>query len=49
MVQETVFLFKIFRYQRPKYLFNIISTSVSMQNTGKTNNTPLLKVEHNFF
>ena len=33
----------------PKYLFNIIPTSVSTYNTRNTNNIPLFKVKHNFF
>ena len=41
--------FKIFRYKCPKYLFNIIPTSVSTYNTRNTNNIPLFKVKHNFF
>ena len=41
--------FKIFRYKCPKYLFNIILTSVSTYNTRKANNIPLFKVKHNFF
>ena len=41
--------FKIFRYKCPKYLFNIILTSVSTYNTRNTNNIPLFKVKHNFF
>ena len=40
---------KIFRYKCPRYLFNIIPTSVSTYNTKNTNNIPLLKVKHNFF
>ena len=41
--------FKIFRYKCPKYLFNIIPTSVSTCNTRNTNNISLVKVKHNFF
>ena len=41
--------FKIFRYKCPKYLFNIILTSVSTYNTRNTNNIPLFKVKHSFF
>ena len=41
--------FEIFRYKCPKYLFNIIPTSVSTYNTRNTNNIPLFKVKHNFF
>ena len=41
--------FKIFRYKCPKYLFNIIPTSVSTYNTRNTNKIPLFKVKHNFF
>ena len=33
----------------PKYLFNIIPTSVSIYNTRNTNNIPLFKVKNNFF
>ena len=40
---------KIFRYQCPNYLFNIIPTSVSTYNTRNTNNIPIFKVKHNFF
>ena len=40
--------FRIFRYKCPKYLFNIIPTSVSTYNIRNTNITPLLKVKHNF-
>ena len=40
---------KIFRYKCPKYLFNIIPTSVSTYNARNTNNIPLFKVKHNFF
>ena len=39
--------FKIFRYKCPKYIFNIIPSSVSTYNTK--NNIPLFKVKHNFF
>ena len=41
--------FEIFRHKCPKYLFNIIPTSVSTYNTRNTNNIPLFKVKHNFF
>ena len=39
----------IFRYKCPKYLFNIIPTSVNTYNTRNTNNIPLFYVKHNFF
>ena len=41
--------FRIFRYKGPKYLFNVIPTSVSTYNTRNTNNIPLFKVKYNFF
>ena len=41
--------FKIFRNQSPKYLFNIIPTSVRPCNTRNANNIPQFKVKHNFF
>ena len=41
--------FKIFRYQCPNYLFNVIPNSVSTCNTGNTNNVPIFKVKHNSF
>ena len=41
--------FKIFTYKCPKYLFNIIPTSVSTYNTRNTKNIPLFKVKHNLF
>ena len=41
--------FKILTYKYPKYLFNIIPTSVSTYNIRNTNNIPLFKVKHNFF
>ena len=41
--------FKIFRYKCPKYLYNIIPTSVSTYNTRNTNNIPLFKVKNNSF
>ena len=37
--------FKICRYKCPKYLFNIIPTSVSTYNTRNTNNIPLFNVK----
>ena len=40
---------EIFRYNCPKYLFNIIPTFVSTYNTRNSNNIPLFKVKHNFF
>ena len=40
---------KIFRYKCPKYLCNIIPTSVSTYNTRNTNNIPLFKVKNNSF
>ena len=49
MVQEDVLhLFKIFRKQYPKYLFNIISTSMRPYKTRNAN-IPQFKVKHNFF
>ena len=41
--------FKVFRYKCPKYLFNIIPTSVRTYNTRNTNNIPLFRIKHNFF
>ena len=41
--------FKILRYKYPKYLFNIIPTSVSTYNTRNTNNNLLFKVKLNLF
>ena len=41
--------FKIFRYKCPKYLFNIIPTSVSTYKARNTNNISLFKVKYNFF
>ena len=41
--------FAIFRNQSPKYLFNIIPTSVRPYNTRNANNIPQFKVKHNFF
>ena len=38
----------IFRNKCPKYLFNIIPTSVSTHNTRNTKNIPLFKVKYNF-
>ena len=40
---------KISRCKCPKYLFNIITTSVSTYNTRNTNNIPLFKIKHNSF
>ena len=47
--RKLCYFFKIFRYRCPKYLFNIIPTSVSTYNTRNTNNIPLFKVKHDFF
>ena len=41
--------FKIFRNQSPKYLFNIIPTSVRLYSTRNDNNIPQFKIKHNFF
>ena len=41
--------FKIFRNQSPKYLFNIIPTSVRPCNRRNGNNIPPFIVKHNFF
>ena len=41
--------FKIFGNQSPKYLFNIILTSVSPYSTRNANNIPQFKVKHDFF
>ena len=41
--------FRIFRNQSPKYLFNIIPTSVRPYRTKKANNIPHFKLKHNFF
>ena len=41
--------FKIFRYKCPMYLYNIIPTSVSTNNTRSANNILLFKVNNNFF
>ena len=40
--------FKIFRNQFPKYLFNIIHTSVRPHNTRNANDISQFKVKHNF-
>ena len=40
--------YKIFRSQSPRYLFNILPTSVRPCNTRNANN-PQFKVKHNFF
>ena len=42
-------LFKIFWYKCPKYLFNVIPTSMGTCNTRNTNYIPLFKLKHNFF
>ena len=39
----------ISRHQPPKYLFNIIPTSVRPYNTRNANNFSQFKVKHNFF
>ena len=47
--RKLCWFFKIFRNQSPKYLFNVISTSVRPYSTRNTNNISQFKVTHNFF
>ena len=41
--------YKISRHQSPKYLFNIIPTSIRPYSTRNANNFSQFKVKHNFF
>ena len=41
--------YKFYKNHSPKYLFNIISVTVSRYNTRNTNNIPQFKVKRNFF
>ena len=47
--RKQCYFFKVFRNQSPKYLFNVIPTSVRPCNTGNANNIPHFKVKNIFF
>ena len=47
--RKMCYFFEIFKNQSPKYLINIIPTSVRPYNTRNNNNIPQFKVKHNFF
>ena len=47
--KELCCFFRIFRNQSPKYVFNIIPTSVRPYRTKNANNIPHFKLKHSFF